>query len=391
MRFLACLKKDLRLLTGGGIRSILFLLLPLLLALIMTLSMSGVASASVRLQSFDIAVRDEDDTIMSRLLISQLENVKLFERVIRLKEGEQPPENGRCAACVTIPKDFFYDLYEMKDTDVVISLNEDMPNEAGMVRSAFTSLIGILEENQRIYYAASRVRYGELDSERTRELYEAYSSASAEDALNRLSFFELSGVYQKGFDSKKLFFGASIISMLMMFIPLAGLRSISEETGSGLLDRFRTAGGSAWMAVLSKLVIAFVMTFVPALAAAWLLGLGNIAQLIPTLIVCFLLSFSFFLFVCSLAGRPQTAQLVGNVIMLIMLTLGGALFPYELLPAPLKSVSDLMLPRIILRAMERPYLGRGSAETLAGLIPLLIAAACLFIAALPFMRKRRRA
>ncbi len=390
MRFLACLKKDLRLLTGGGIRSLAFLLLPLLLALIMTFTMSGIASASNRLQSFDIAVRDEDQTIMSRLLISQLENVKLFDRVIRLNEGEEPPVDGRCAAIVTIPKDFFYDLYYMKDTDVAISLNEDMPNEAGMVRSAFTSLIGILEENQRIYYAASRVRYGELDSEATGRLYEDYSAASAGDALNRLSFFELSGVYRKGFDSKKLFFGASVISMLMMFIPLAMLRSISEETGSGLLDRFRAAGGSAALAVLSKLVIAFVMTFVPALAAALLLGLGNIPELIPTLIACFLLSFSFFLFVCSLAGKPQTAQLVGNIIMLLMLTLGGALFPYELLPEPLKAVSDLMLPRIILRAMERPYLGRDTGETLLRLIPPIAAAAGFFIAALPFMRRRRR-
>ena len=277
----------------------------------------------------------------------------------------------------------------MNDTDVVITLNEDMPNEAGMVKSAFTSLIGILEENQRVYYAAARTRYGELASDKTRELYEAYSSASVEDALNRLSFFELSGVYQKGFDSTKLFFGSSVISMLMMFIPLAMLRSISEETGSGMLDRFRVAGGSAALAVLSKLLICLVMTFVPALAAALLLGLGNILELLPTLLVCFLLSFSFFLFVCSAAGKPQTAQLIGNIVMLLMLTLGGALFPYELLGEPVKSVSDYMLPRIILRAMERPYLGRGMGETLLRLLPLLAAATCFFLCALPFMKRRR--
>ena len=47
MRFAACLKKDLRLLTGGGLRSLLFLLLPLLLMLIMVFGMKENASADV--------------------------------------------------------------------------------------------------------------------------------------------------------------------------------------------------------------------------------------------------------------------------------------------------------------------------------------------------------
>lgn len=392
MRFIACLKKDIRLMTGGGLRSLLFLALPVLLTLIMAFTMRGAAAAGVSVRSFNIAVRDEDSTYMSRMLISQLENVRLFDSVIRLKEGETAPGiDSRCAAVVTIPKDFFYDLYTMKDTDVVIELNDDMPSEAAMVRSAFTSLIGILEENQRIYYGAARARYGELDSERTQALYRDYSSASAEEALGRLKYFGLSDMYSKGFDTEKLFFASSVISMLLMFIPLAMLRSVSEETDAGLSARFALAGGSPAEAILSKAVICFVMTAIPTAAILLISGAGNVSALIPALIICFLLSFCFFLFIGAVSKKPQTAQLIGNTVLLLMLALGGALLPYELLSEPFKTVSAYMLPRLILRAMQYPYLGRSVWDTVSGMLPMLGAALLFFLLSLPFLRSGRRA
>lgn len=78
MRFAACLKKDIRLLTGGGLRSLLFLLLPVLLAFIMAFGMRSMAKVDLNTVSFNIAVRDEDDTVMSRLLMTQLDKVSLF-------------------------------------------------------------------------------------------------------------------------------------------------------------------------------------------------------------------------------------------------------------------------------------------------------------------------
>ncbi len=58
MRFAACLKKDLRLLTGGGIRSLVFLLLPILLVFIMFFGMRTSAEANELLSPFPISVRD---------------------------------------------------------------------------------------------------------------------------------------------------------------------------------------------------------------------------------------------------------------------------------------------------------------------------------------------
>ena len=392
MRFAACLKKDIRLLTGGGLRSLLFLLLPVLLAFIMAFGMRSTAKADLNTVSFNIAVRDEDDTVMSRLLITQLDRVSLFKTVYRAgsrTDGEL--HDMGCAAVVTIPKDFFYDLYDMEDTDVVIALNADMPEEAAMVRSAFTSLVGILEENQRVYYAAARVRYGELDDAEMAKVYHDYSNAAVEDALSRLDFFSLGGVYEKSYDGAKLFFAAGILSMLIMFIPLSMLRSISEELSSGLSARFRVTGGHFFEALLSKLLIALIMTAAPAAAIIILLKISGLGVLMITLPVCFLLSFAFFLFVSALAKDATAAQLAGNLIMLLVLTVGGALYPYALLPGAVRSIGRFMPPRIIMSALQYGSMGMGLGPVKTTLLIYLGAAALLFIASLPLMRSRRRA
>ena len=391
MRFAACLKKDIRLLTGGGLRSLLYLLLPILLAFIMAFGMRSMADIDLNAASFNIAVRDEDDTVMSRLLTTQLDRVSLFKTVVRAgsKTDEELHDMG-CAAVVTIPKDFFYDLYDMQDTDVVIALNADMPEEAAMVRSAFTSLVGILEENQRVHYAAARVRYGELDDEKMAEVYHDYSNAAVADALGRLDFFSLGGVYEKGYDLSKLFFGSGILSMMIMFIPLSMLRSISEELTSGLSARFRVTGGHFYEALLSKLLIAFVMTAVPSAAVIILLKIGQLGVLIPVLAVCFLLSFAFFLFVSVLARDAAKAQLLGNLIMLFVLTVGGALYPYALLPGAVRAIGRYMLPRTIMSALQFASMGMGIGAVKTTLLIYSAAAAVFFIASLPFLRSGRR-
>lgn len=391
MRFAACLKKDLRLLTGGGIRSLVFLLLPILLVFIMFFGMRTSAEANELLSPFPISVRDEDDTVMSRMLISRLREVSVFTAVMPAGErSDKELASLGCAAVVTIPKDFFYDLYEMKDTDLTIALNEQTPLEAAMVKSAFTSLVGIIEEQQRVKLSEAKLRYGELDADELERVFSEYSSAAVEDALGRLGLFELGSVFEGKFDGARLFFAAGLLSMLIMFIPLSMLRSVSEETDAGLSSRFFVSGGSLLESLLSKLVIAFVMTAIPAAALIAILKVGHLTVLVPVLLAGFILSFAFFMLLSLVCGKASTAQLAGNLVLLAVLTLGGALYPYALLPEAIKPVSGVLLPRILLNSMTRASMGLPASSVLSPLVPMLIAAAVLFAASIPFFGARRR-
>lgn len=391
MRFAACLKKDLRLLTGGGFKSLFFLVLPVLLVFIMFFGMRTSAEANELVSPFPISVRDEDDTMMSRMLISRLREVMVFSSVMPA-DGRSDEELAAlgCAAVVTIPKDFFYDLYDMKDTDLVIALNEETPYEAAMVRSAFSSLVSILEEQQKVHMADALLRYGELSEDELEEVYYEYSNAALEDALGRLNVFELAEAYSGKFDGAKLFFAAGILSMLVMFIPLSMLRSVSEETDAGLSSRFFVSGGSLLESLLSKLAIALIMTAIPSAALIAILKLGHLGTLIPMLLGGFLLSFAFFMLLSLVCGKASTAQLAGNLLLLAALTLGGALYPYSLLPESIKPISGVLIPRILLNAMTRASMGLPLERTLSPLIPMGAATALLFLLSLPFFGARRR-
>ncbi|MCR5611008.1 MAG: ABC transporter permease [Clostridiales bacterium] len=391
MRFLACLKKDIRLMTGGGIRTLLFLALPAVLVFLMLWGMRGLDAESFT-KSFPIAVRDNDNTLMSGMLISRLDDIGMFDKVVHA-ENETDGEllEAGCAAVVTVPKDFFYDIYDMSDTDVVISLNMNMPHEAAIVMSTFGAITRLLTENQRASYAAARVKYGELGPVEWEAVYRDYSLAALDSALSRLDVFSMDELYTKGYDGTKLFFGASVISMIMLFMPLMMLRSVPEEIGSGLAGRFSLAGGSVYLTVLSKLAIAFIFVLVPTALILIVLKIKLTLLLAAALVCSFLFSFSLFLVISLLTKDAALSQFSGVSLMLFILLAGGAFYPGALLGKAFGAISGYLMPGMILSAMLLP--GGAFKEMLPRFLALIVPFAVFAALSAPLIRSgiRRRA
>ena len=170
----AALCKDLKLFfSGAGVAA---LLLPFLLLAAFRIGLGDLTTQSY-VQPFPIAVRDEDDTIMSRSLIAQMKRIELFSDVAVLEEetsNAQALDQG-AAAVITIPKDFFYDLYTMTDCPVSIVLNGDMQLESTLIYSVFGSVMDIIRGNQVAYTAVYQLCYGDLDNEQQWALYQESS------------------------------------------------------------------------------------------------------------------------------------------------------------------------------------------------------------------------
>lgn len=394
-KLFACIKKDIALLCGGGVMSVLCLILPVALMFLLMFYMGGAARASNYLEPFAIAVRDEDETMMSDLLVTQLRNIPAFGEVRKVTDetDEELCEAG-CAAVITVPKDFFYDLYDMQDTDVRLKLNASMPREASIVKAVVTSVSSIIVENQKIYYGAARVRYGELDSARMEEVYYEYSETAVMSALNRLDYFEVSELYADEEQNTVLFFASGICSMLMMFMPLCILRNLYEEKELGMISRLKAAGGGVWQTVLAKLIAAFLMTAIPCAAVLIITKAPCPQLLIPSLLILFAASFCFYLFLSLVCRSAERAQLIGNMVMLLMLILGGALLPYRLLPESIQKLSVLALPYYTLRSFYAASLGSGFGDMIKLLLPVLLsipvfAGASLALYKLPSWSLRR--
>ncbi len=391
MKLFACIKKDIRLVFGKGWKSVLLLIVPIVLLLAMSLFMGKMANAGAFTEPFAIAVRDEDDTVMSKMLIQQLRAVALFDSVRSVKGGtDEEILTDDCAAVITIPKDFFYDLYDMQDTDVVITLRGSMPRESAIVKSAIGALAGILEQNQRIYYAAARIRYGELHSREMNEVYYRYSEASVNDALNRLAYFSIGSLYEDELQSRTVFFAAGICSVLILFVPLCVLRSLQEEREMGIHERFVSSGSSSLLLLAAKYLADLLLIAFSVAVLLIVTRIPHAGKMILPLLCLTTVSFLLFYLIGMLCGSTERAQLIGSVMLLLMLLLGGAIFPYRLLPEKLQFAAAATVPYYVERVFYAVSLDRGVSEIARILLPVLIAIPVMTAAAVLLHRIRRR-
>ena len=392
MKLFACIKKDIRLLTGGGIKSLLFPFVPILLVFLMFLGMGSLSEKRSYIEPFPIAVRDEDDTILTRIAVNILSELDVFSEVMD-GEGETDEElcSRGCAVVLSIPEGYFYDLYYMLDTDVRVVLNSDMPTEAAIVKSALLSILDIINQNQRVYYSAGLVKYGEMSYENYCTVLDEYSDNLIYDCLSRLDYFDLATGLASSINSSRLFFASGICSMLLMFIPLCVFRSVPEEYDLGILPRFRAAGGSHFTLLVSKFITAFSVAAIPVLLLLIILGTGEMPKTLLILFILFLVSCAFFGMLLSLARSSARSQLLGNIIIILMLVLGGALYPYELMPEFLQSLSRFSLPYYSLQGMYLAAMGSSISDILSLLLPAICAGAVFTIITLLGVKLRRRA
>jgi len=385
----AALGKDLRLFAGG--MGVFSLVLPLLLLAALRLGMGDLTAQSY-VQSFPIAVRDLDGTIMSRSLLSQMGRLELFSEVWDLEEDDEDAdalERG-AAAVVTVPKDFFYDLYSMKPCPVYASLNEDMPLESTLFRAIFSSVMDIIRSDQASGRGLYRFCYGELTPELQQQLYSEASAYLIQDALGRQLVF--SGQVQisdlQGALERRLL--ASVLSVLALFFALSAVKTLPEELRLGVLPRYRAAGGSTAAFVLSKLLLALLLTL-PTLVLILLVlpPEGGWRTAVVSAILT-LGAFGVLLGLSAWLGSPAAVQRWGNLILLLSLALGGTL--WTRLPGLLGTIGRYTLPGYALLALEALSRGARMSEILGLLWPVLAAGGVgTVFAALALGRSRRNA
>ena len=312
----ASLFKDCKLLLkGSGWWSFL---LPVLLFAALGAGMGDYSQKTV-LQPFAIAVRDLDNTPMSRSLRGQMAQIELFSEIMPVQEGQPDEEllERGAAAVVTIPKDFFYTMYTMDNQEVQVTLNGAMPLESQLFGSMFESVMGIIQADQTAILGVYQTCYGELTPELEADLYAQASQRLIWDALSRQAVFD-GGV--------------------------TAAKTVPQELRLGLLARYRSAGGSLGAFALSKLLCVLVLA-VPALGVLLAVFQGKqlvkLAALGGALLLC---AFCLMLCLAVWAWEEERTQRWGNLFLLVSLLAGGGLYPLSLLPEPLRRLAPLTLP-----------------------------------------------
>ena len=375
--FFAAIWKDGKLfLRKGGLFILLF---PLLLFPLFAFFFQGQSS---QMQAFPVMVIDEDQTIMSKTLIREMEKVELFSTVIK-EEGEIGQE-GRDKAfqegvvgILRIPKDFFYTAYRFEGEPVDLSLNANRPTESLLFQSIFTSIMEIMEKEQEISKGVFHALYGETLSKQEEEsLYEHASERLLTAVLKRQLVFDEEGQSSQVEKALSLRIFSFIFFFLLAFCALSSVFLVPEEEKKGIPQRFALLGGRGFF--LSKLLF-LCLSALPLLLLC-LFALQKSLDLPPeqlmpiAFILCVeLLSFFFFFYqLFRLMGEESTAKLLSFSLLFLGILYTGKLFGESNAPELVKRLSPITVNRMVLEGVRR---GLSFSTLLSTALPLLFWAA----------------
>lgn len=371
--FFAAIWKDGKLfLRKGGLFILLF---PLLLFPLFAFFFQGQSS---QMQAFPVMVIDEDQTIMSKTLIREMEKVELFSTVIK-EEGEIG-QKGREKAfqegvvgILRIPKDFFYTAYRFEGEPVDLSLNANRPTESLLFQSIFTSIMEIMEKEQEISKGVFHALYGETLSKQEEEsLYEHASERLLTAVLKRQLVFDEEGQSSQVEKALSLRIFSFIFFFLLAFCALSSVFSVPEEEKKGIPQRFALLGGRGFF--LSKLFFLFLSALPLLLLCLFALQKSldlPPEQLMPiAFILCVeLLSFFFFFYqLFRLMGEESTAKLLSFSLLFLGILYTGKLFGESNAPEFVKRLSPITVNRMVLEGVRR---GLSFSTLLFTALPLL--------------------
>ena len=371
--FFAAIWKDGKLfLRKGGLFILLF---PLFLFPLFAFFFQGQSS---QMQAFPVMVIDEDQTIMSKTLIREMEKVELFSTVIK-EEGEIGQEGRERAfqegvvGILRIPKDFFYTAYRFEGEPVDLSLNTNRPTESLLFQSIFTSIMEIMEKEQEISKGVFHALYGETLSKQEEEsLYEHASERLLTAVLKRQLVFDEKGQSSQVEKALSLRIFSFIFFFLLAFCALSSVFSVPEEEKKGIPQRFALLGGRGFF--LSKLL--FLCLSALALLLLCLFALQKsldlpMEQLMPiAFILCVeLLSFFFFFYqLFRIMGEESTAKLLSFSLLFLGILYTGKLFGESNAPEFVKRLSPITVNRMVLEGVRR---GLSFSTLLFTALPLL--------------------
>ena len=372
--FFAAIWKDGRLfLRKGGLFILLF---PLLLFSLFAFFFQGQSS---QMQAFPVMVIDEDQTIMSKTLIREMEKVELFSSVIK-EEGEIGQEGRERAfqegvvGILRIPKDFFYTAYRFEGEPVDLSLNTNRPTESLLFQSIFTSIMEIMEKEQEISKGVFHALYGEsLSKQEEESLYEHASERLLTAVLKRQLVFDEEGQSSQVEKALSLRIFSFIFFFLLAFCALSSVFSVPEEEKKGIPQRFALLGGRGFF--LSKLFFLFLSALPLLLLCLFALKKSldiSLEQLIPiAFIFCVeLLSFFFFFYqLFRIMGEESTAKLLSFSLLFLGILYTGKLFGESNAPELVKRLSPITVNRMVLEGVRR---GLSFSTLLSTALPLLL-------------------
>ncbi len=358
-----------------GLRVLVFaLLLPLFFFMLRGLPLLDDQDLQV-FARFSLSIVEEDESMISQLIKDQLSSIEIVEQIHleSLARAEQRLADNEILLILYIPPGFFAQTMQAQQRAALeISLNPNMPTEAGMFVQFINDLAQGLSSVQAAYFA-----YGDLawelyqDDQLYDKMLEATFIRLFLKALGRHEALALSDVLQF---KKHIYVASSFFCIFTMLLSLLNFLLVQQEKNSNVLERQIACGIAWWQQFLARQLantvwllvgftplLALIRSIFPEARLGWL-----------SLAICLLYWTSAALAQAySLYGPVSESKIIAAWLLIFLLLLvGGCIYPLTLLPAWLGPLSRLS-PAFWASGMISQGLGGPSAPV--GLLPAWVA------------------
>lgn len=384
--FLACLKKDILLFFSRGRGIAVVILLPLIMLFTLRLGLQEVSEVRNYIKPFSIVVTDLDQTSMSKMLVDQIENVEVFDNVeLRYQKSNDAAFEEGVACEITIPKDYFYDMFTM-DGVIDIRFNSKMPAESELCESFLLQIVDVFRAAQESYCAEYSLRFGDsvsiTDNAEWMKLISERIIANVFDliaSMNQKEYLESLSVQTKAMMS------SCVIFLVAFLVPLYTLKSFSDDLDSGMLTRYRSAGGSVTAQILAKFFTALLIFSIVAVPFCFALFEGNVLPPLGSSLLLFVTCFSILAPFSLCIKRSSTFMLLSNTYLILSVIMSGCIYPLQLYPNWAQAFARFFAPNYLIGSFATKTGGPTVELVTIAVVTALIG--CLASAALLLVRR----
>lgn len=365
--FINILFNDIKLVLSDWKMLIIIFAMPVLLILYFSYAIYPALNENTVVQPIPVAVVDKDDTIESRILISQLAEIELIGEIHKVSEEEARSlvNENKIAAAVIIPEGFVLSVVSGENKSISVLANAKRERQAVIIKTLITGAANIVSSGQAVLYSYYKFvnETGIAKDELNRE-FDALSQDIIMKSLDRNSVVSEIKTYPDDNLTATEYYTASLLALFLLFSAVPVSRFLLTERMSGIRSRLATtnAGGGRILAsklVVSLLVSVFQMSLIFFITSKifknyW--GAGFFTTSAVFISGVFAVS-CWSLFVSVVSDNQRQFEIISSMGIFLMALIGGSIYPVAKMPEKIRALSGLTINRWVQEGFMKVFSG----------------------------------
>lgn len=398
--FIALLKNDIKLFMKDWKAVALLLVMPFLFICLFVYALSPYLNKSSFIEPFTVALVDKENSVQTRILTRQLDDIELFKKVLRVdeKKARDMLDHNEIAAMIIIPEGLSRSVAVGENKPVTVVGNKSMPLQSFVAKNIALSAANLVSAGQS---AINTIAYYDRKAGlRGKDLEKDVNDSTMEvlvDTLSRNEIFTEYDAEEKLDITPMEYYTAALIVIFLMFAGMPGMKMLVTERSLNLTRRLMASPVKLWQIILSKFFVSLLLSAIQFLIIVvftsfvfknyWGAPVKSILLLFGGIVTAVS---AWSVFVSAIARTPASADVIGNLGILLMAVVGGSIYPLTSMPVFVRNLSNLTINKWAMQGFMEIFSGNDVLNVFNYVYPLIIIGLVMMVASTVILKLYRR-